>query len=127
MSLWPKRPRGERFSKDGALVLSRNHLALIQGLLDRPLGTAQSRDDLLRAALPHVRGHRDGLPSYWTVAKSVRTIPRSLIARRRIGNKVHFSLTQRARDVLSGKVAAYVTALGPYKTRTREEPGAGAA
>jgi hypothetical protein len=127
MSLWPSSPRPERFNRAGELILSSNHLALLQGLFDRPGGRAQSRDDWLRAALPLLRGKHAGASSYWTMAKSIRTIPPSLVDRRRVGNQVHFSLTQRGRDVLSGTVAAYVTSVGPFRRSVTRRADEGAA
>jgi hypothetical protein len=64
----------ERFCRDGAVLITANRFGLLQGLLDRQGATAQSRDDWIRAAMPHIRRFRDD-PNYWTVAKTIRPVP----------------------------------------------------
>ena len=36
-------PRPERFTHDGALIVTPNQLALLQGLMDRPAGVPRGR------------------------------------------------------------------------------------
>ena len=102
----PSYKRRERRYEDGAVLLWPIHLALLQGLFDRPGGSTSSRYDFIVAAAPHcVRLYgRDG-KSYWTRCEAIQAILGwGLIDRKRIGRKNHFSLTGMGRAIVEGEV-----------------------
>jgi hypothetical protein len=106
--------------KTGALLLTHNQLAFLQGLLDRPRGIARSRRDLVRAATPYVtqlraRGSRlQAGFSYSCLYKAVRNLPAIWVARKRAGNRIEFRILQRGRAILDGRVLVHVRGFGPY-------------
>ena len=110
--------------KTGALILTHNQLAFLQGLFDRPRGVARSRRELVAAAAPYARrlrmrgsGLRDGF-SYSCLYKAVRNLPGAWVERRRAGNRIEFRLRPRGRAILEGLVPAHVRGFGPYVSRT---------
>ncbi len=103
--------------RNGALLLSHNQLAFLQGLLDRPGGIARSRRDLVRAALPHVRRYRPVLPSYWTLFHASANLPIVWASRRRVGRRIEFRLSERGRAILEGTVPVHLRGIGPYLPR----------
>lgn len=117
------RHRREPRLRNGALILTHNQLAFLQGLLDRPRGVARSRRDLVAAATPyviHLRERSTGLRSgfsYSCLYKAVRNLPRALVTRRRAGNRIEFRMRARGRAILEGRLPAHVLGLGPYTPR----------
>ena len=116
--------RREPRLRSGALILTHNQLAFLQGLLDRPRGIAQSRRDLVAAATPYAiqlrarSGSRGGF-SYSCLYKAVRNLPRTLVVRQRAGNRIEFRMLARGRAILDGQLPAHVLGLGPYVPRPR--------
>jgi hypothetical protein len=114
-----RRTRREPRLKSGALLLTHNQLALLQGLLDRPRGVARSRHDLARAALPYMKRFRPRLPSYWTLYHATVNLPAAWVRRRRAGNRIEFRILPRGRAILEGRVLVHVQGVGPYVPRSR--------
>lgn len=114
--------RGEQRLKTGEVRLTHNSVALLQGLVDRPRGTAASRHDLVRAALPHVKRFRS-LPSYWTLYHAIARLPGVWVARKVVDNRVEFRLRPRGRAIIYGQVPAFVLGIGPYAPRQRRSAG----
>src|SRR5712691_6388251 len=107
--------RREPRLKSGALLLTHNQLAFLQGLLDRPRGVARSRRELVAAATPHVRTYRSsGQVSYSCLYKAVRNLPAIWVARRRAGRRIEFTLLPRGRDILEGRELVHVRGIGAY-------------
>jgi len=106
---------GEWENKSGEVLLSRNHLALLKGLFDRPHSMASSRDDWIAAAAPYARAWRGDLPLYWCLAKSILTLPKTLYDRDRISNQVFYRLRLRGRDILEGRASVWVIGVGRYE------------
>ena len=93
----------ERYYRDGSVMAWPLHLAVLQGLLDRPGGVAPSRNDCVRAAMPYARLYRKPEPTWHTVCYAVpRVVERGWVARRREGRQVRFTLTPRGRQILDG-------------------------
>lgn len=109
-------PEGPAFTcPDGSLKLSRNHLALLQGLLDRPDATAASRRDLVAAARPHIRPFRGDMPSDRILDKAVDTLHPWWVDKRREGRAMTYQLSQRGRDIVEGRVEVRVSGRSRYK------------
>jgi hypothetical protein len=106
--------RPERRTWDGAVLLTHNHIAVLQGLLDRPGGRAPSKRDLVAAALPYVCRYRRGVAYPAGIAHSIARLPSSLVHWRREGNRKVFTLRPRGRAILDGKLPARIRGIGPY-------------
>jgi len=118
-------PEGPAFTcRDGSLKLSRNHLALLQALLDRPQCTAGSRRDLVAAARPYVRRYRGDRPSDDILNRAVDTLHPWWVEKRCAGRRMTFSLSQRGRDIVEGRVPARISGRSGYRP---EVPKTGAA
>jgi hypothetical protein len=117
-------PRPERLARDGAVLLSHNHLSLLQGLLDRPRGRARSKRDLIAAAQPYLRRYRGCPPSWWTVNLATYTLNPAWVLWRRQGNRLVYKLRPRGRAILEGTVAARVIGFGRYRPGERAFRGA---
>ena len=102
----------EHLRPNGVLYLSWNHMALLNGLLDRPQSQALSRRDWIRAATPHMRHRRYGL--HWRIFNSIWTLPTTLYTAQRVSNRWVHRLSERGHDVLAGKVAVHVVGRGRY-------------
>ena len=106
--------RPERLSRDGAVLMSHNHISLLQGLLDRPHGRAESRRDLIAAAQPYVVRYRWRAPSWWTMCLATYTLNPSWVHWRREGSRLVYMLLPRGRAILEGKVPARILGVGMY-------------
>jgi hypothetical protein len=109
--------RIEQRLRNGEVRLTHNSVALLQGLVDRPRGTAASRHDFVRAAIPHVQRFRS--PSYRTLYYAIARLPTTWVARKAIGNRVEFRLRPRGRAIIYGQVPAFIVGVGPYAPRQR--------
>jgi hypothetical protein len=117
----------ERRRRDGAVLLTHNHISLLQGLLDRPGGRALSKRDLIDAARPYIKRYRGSVPSWWTTYRSTNTLHPSWVYWKRKGNRIEFRLTPRGRGILDGKVRAHVLGHGAYVPAKALRRGAGPA
>jgi len=106
--------RAEPTNASGAPLLSGNHLALLQGLYDRPNGYAPSSAELIRAGIPHVRAFRS-VPSHWCLAKALSTLHPAWVAKRRNGSCVTWTLTERGRSIIERTVLAHIRGVGVYR------------
>jgi hypothetical protein len=104
----------ERLTRDGAVLLSHNHISLLQGLLDRPRGRAESKRDLIAAAQPYVRRYRGSPPSWWTMNLATYTLHPSWVNWRRKGGRLIYRLLARGREILDGKVPARIIGVGRF-------------
>jgi len=106
--------------KPRTLLLTHNHLAFPQGLLDRPRGVARSRRDLARAALPYVKQWRPHLPSFWSLYHASDNLPAEWVARCRVGNRIEFKIPPRGRAILDGRAGPVrLRGFGPWVPRSR--------
>lgn len=108
----PKRP--EPRTRSGEVLLTRNHVALLHGLLDRPDGTALSCRDWVRASMPYLVRLKP-CPSESCFARSTRTVHPAWVKRRREGRRLVCSLTDRGRAILDLRVAARIRGQGRYE------------
>jgi len=114
------RLKGELRTRTGALLLTPNQLALLQGLLDRPRGVARSRRDLARAALPYIKAYRPRLPSFWTLYHASVHLPSVWAARSRVGNRLEFRILTRGRAILEGTAGPVrLRGIGTWVPRSR--------
>lgn len=104
----------ERLSRDGAVLLSHNHISLLQGLLDRPGGRAESKRDLIAAAQPYVVRYRGRAPSWWTMNLATYTLHPSWVDWKRDGGRLVYTLRPRGRAILDGEVRARILGVGMY-------------
>ena len=102
----------EPTNKRGEILLSRNHVPLLQALLDRPHGMALSHAEWFRAALPYA-AQMGTLPS--GLLRGQHTIHHSWVNRMKIGSGLAVQLTERGHAILDRKLEAYVRYTGPYK------------
>lgn len=107
-------PRPERLARDGAVLLSYNHIALLQGLLDRPRGRAGSQRDLIAAAQPYLIRYRSYRPAWCTVSLSTYTLNPAWVHCRRKGRCNVYTLRPRGRAILDGLVRARIVGVGLY-------------
>jgi len=104
----------ERLTRDGAVIISHNHLCFLHGLLDRPSGVARSSRDLHRAALPYTIYFRSSL-SLSCLAKASCTLNVLWVGREVVGNRIEWSLTERGRAMLTGMVRVRIPGFGEYQ------------
>lgn len=114
-------PRPERLARDGAVLLSHNHLALLQGLLDRPGGTACSKRDLIAAARPYVIRARGCASCYTTMSLAVSTLHPAWVHWQHEAGRLVYRLQPRGRAILEGQVPARVVGRGLYRPGRVEE------
>jgi hypothetical protein len=115
----------ERHYKDGAVMIRPRHLAVLQGLLDRPGGHAFSRLDCVRAAWPYcIR-----LTGYGADIGVMRYIlPRVIrlewITKTRVGSRNEYRLTDRGRAIVEGQVRVRMFGGREWRPRSsRSAPG----
>ena len=120
-------PRGRRpragtgpQTRYGAALLTRNHLAFLQGLLDRPGGRCRSQKDLIQAAWPYVARYRGNEPSWWCIKKATRTLPLAWVSRRHRGNRLEFRLLARGRAIATGAAPAWIRGMGAWTPQARQ-------
>ena len=104
----------ERLTRDGAVIISHNHLCFLQGLFDRPYGVAHSSRDLHRAALPYTTYFRSSL-SVSCLTKASCTLNVLWVSREVVGNRVQWQLTERGRAILTGMVRSRIPGFGDYR------------
>jgi len=102
----------ERFTRDGAVVLTVAQLALLQALMDRPECRSRSRTDWAEASKPYVTLFQ----RYDWDAMMLRAyrIPRAWVTRTRVGRCIQCQLTTRGRDILERRVPTHIHGHGPY-------------
>ena len=103
----------ERRRSTGEIRLTRNHLALLKGLIDRPRATALSRVDFARAGYPHLKRY-DEYVVLGNLYHAISRLPSRWVASRRVGNRIEYRLRPRGRAIVEGQVPAIVDGLGPY-------------
>lgn len=104
----------ERLCKDGSINISRNHLVLLQGLLDRPNATAIGRWDWVAAARAYIRRYRGSTESNWILYHAIDWLPNRWVERQRRGRYKAYRLLERGREILEGRVPARVSNRYPY-------------
>lgn len=112
---------GPRLCRDGSISLSRNHLVLLQGLLDRPNSMALARWDWVAAARPYIQRYRGTMQSNWVLYHAIDTLPREWVSRRRRGRFMSYRLQESGRAILEGRVPARVSGRDLYEPRGRSE------
>lgn len=104
----------ERLTRNGAVIISHNHVCFLHGLLDRPYGVARSSRDLHRSALPYIAYFRSSA-SLSCLAKASCTLNALWIRQEVVGNRVEWSLTERGRAILTGMVKVRIPGYGEYQ------------
>lgn len=104
----------ERHCEDGSVNLSRNHLVLLLGLLDRPNATAIGRRDWVAAARPYVRRYRGAERADAALYHAIDWLPFRWVRRQRCGRFMSYRLLQRGRGILDGSVLARVSGRYAY-------------
>jgi len=100
----------ERYHDSGRLALSRYHVALMQGLLDRPGAAALGVRDLVLAAWPYgQRIYPPGKGLFTALRAYIHSLPTSWVSRRKEGRHTRYELQPRGRAVLAGEVDANLT------------------
>jgi len=107
-------PYPERLGRNGAVLLTHNHISFLQGLLDRPGGRAVSKRDLIAAAQPYVRRYRGGPAPWRTLSYATYTLHPSWVNWEREGNRLVYTLLPRGRAILDGALRAHIVGVGPY-------------
>jgi len=105
--------RQEPVSKNGEILLSRNHICLLHGLYDRPGATAASTADWLRAALAHVRIFSDQ-PCAFNLHRSIGTMHPDWISSQRLSSRIVWWLMPRGLEILERRVPVRIRGHGPY-------------
>lgn len=100
---------GEQYCKDGSVNISRNHLVLLQGLLDRPDATAIGRWDWVRAARPYIRRYRGDTESNWILYHAIDWLPTCWVERKRRGRYMGYRLLERGRKIVEGRVCTKIS------------------
>jgi hypothetical protein len=102
----------ERRARSGAVLLSHNHIALLQALVGFTDQIAPSTKDWVRAAVPLASGRFWSV--YGSVYPAVKTLHPSWVSRERRGNKISARLSIRGRKIVSGEVRARIIGVGLY-------------
>lgn len=111
----------ERRAKDGAILVSFNHICLLHGLLDRPNGTARSLRDWYRAAHPYRKryGRCYGVAD---LSECVASMHSSWVALRWVENRIEVRIRPGGRRILERRVRVRVRGLGTYEGLPSELP-----
>lgn len=95
----------------GEVLLSHNHIALLNGLYDRPRGRALSKVDLIRATLPYrdiFRASAGGLQ------RGAQTMHPGWVTARYEGAHRTWTLTKRGKAIVERTIPARIRGDGPY-------------
>ena len=104
----------ERRTKDGAVIVTRNQIVLLHGLLDRPEAAAVSYVDWAEASMPYLRRLAGDAPAS-RLLKSIHRLPEEWVTRARTGKGARCELTLRGRSLLDGTLPAHVFGHGAYR------------
>ena len=104
----------ERRAKDGTILVSFNHICLLQGLLDRPNGTARSLQDWYRSAVPYRRRYRSLMVPVCDLRDCVRSMHTSWVALKWVGARIEVRIRPRGRGILERTVRVRVRGIGDY-------------
>jgi hypothetical protein len=105
---------GERLTRNGEVLVTRNHLALLHGLRDRPDGIASSRNDWIQAARPYFTRISTGDCNRKLLA-ATRTISRAWISASKSGRNSRIQLTDRGRSIAEGKLRYRIAGCSTYR------------
>src|SRR5436190_24339342 len=109
----PRWQRRERYTRDGAVLITPAQLALLQGLVDRPNYRAHSCRDWVDASVPYLWRFQN--PYYSCFVKCAARVPRAWVERTPSRGWIQCSLTDRGRDILELRVRAHLQGIGPYR------------
>ena len=98
----------------GEILISHNHIALLQGLYACPRRTARSHVEWIRVSLPYVRRYRrDSSPG--CLEFSARRLHDRWVRRIRIGRRIEVSLTTRGRAIVEARLPVRIRGWGTYE------------
>ena len=104
----------EPVSGTGEILLSFNHIALLQALLDRPDAMAQSQRDWARAAVPYIRINNARIATRRAI-RAMQSIHPRWVRSVRCGTRIVSQLTDRGREILELQVPVRVRGHGRYR------------
>lgn len=108
-----RRGASERLTKHGELIVTRNQLMLLHGLLDRPGAASVSYLDWVDASLPYQR-RLETSPRPGRLLQSIHRVPDAWVTRVKTGKGVRCQLTLRGWWILDRTLPAHVTGHGTY-------------
>jgi len=103
----------EPMTRIGELLLSRNEIALLHGLYDRPDCTATSRTDWVLAARPY----RDAIGGPWTLGslrKATGNVHSAWITTTENGKLTHHTLSARGCAIIEREIPVSIRGYGRY-------------
>jgi len=96
------------------VIVTRNQLMLLHGLLDRPKAAAVSYVDWVDASMPYLRRFERQPPAS-RLFKSILRLPDEWVTRTKTGRGWRCQLTLRGSSLLDGSLPAHVFGHGTYR------------
>lgn len=106
-------PRPDPVTSAGEILVSYTHVAILQGLLDRPGGVCLSYADVVRAAWPYIARFRR-YPNRSCLRAAIATLHPTWMHRQPHGGRVACQLSARGSARVERQVAARIKGFGPY-------------
>ena len=103
--------------KSGEVLLSHNHIALLEGLAALPKGSAPSYRAWIEASLPFIARYYH-YPSRWNLLRGCHSISAAYVEKRRSGSSVQCSITATGRQIVQGEIPTQIRGMGPYQPRS---------
>src|SRR5437870_3394164 len=108
--MMPHRQRtvgAERTNAAGEVLLSHNHIALLNGLYDRPNGFASSHTEWAHASIPYLKRFRTKVYHSCLIA-AIGSIKSSWVTERRRSTGIEATLTDRGRAIVERVVPSRI-------------------
>ena len=105
--------RPVRTTAAGEILITHNHIALLQGLYACPRGTAFSHAEWIRSSLPYVLVFRQS-SSAGCLRFAARRLDHRWVTKIRRGRRIEVSLTERGRAIVENRIPVRVRGWGIY-------------
>lgn len=109
-------PREEPRLRSGEVLLSHNHIALLEGLASLPRGEAPSYRAWIDVSLAFISRYY-WYPSRWNLLRGCHSISPTWVEKRKSGRAVECRLTKTGRNIVEGRIPAAVRGQGRYHPR----------
>ncbi len=117
----PLQPLKEPRLKNGEVLLSHSHIALLEGLASLPGTAAPSYRAWIDAAMPFSARY-DPYPNKWHLLRGCHSISHHWVSCRRVGSSIATCITDRGLEIVSGVVPAAIRGKGHYSPRKPVPP-----
>jgi hypothetical protein len=106
-------PRPERITSDGHVLLSHNHISMLQALYARPRHRVASHAEWIEATREYQRDYVLG-NSEWRLRRAMSTINRQWISEVKKARSIEVTLTRRGKEIVERKVSSRIIGIGLF-------------